>query len=199
MSLSWLQSLLEEHFDELQMLGELRRGAWGDPDYTPMDLRELDQRIEAHVDGLILGIEQSLPMLESGLAEEEWSPVFAASLVLLRTNDSHLLGNVMALFRQAESESLAAIRDALCLVSWSHIATPVLAAFEQGDSPVAVAAAEVAAHHGRLNPQASRLTDLLSDPEPAVREAAWRVVAWVDSGSSPSGRAGHVRGAGGCI
>lgn len=187
---SWLLSLLEEHFDELQMLGELRRGAWEDPDYSSMDLFELDQRIEAHVDGLVLGKDASLPILEAGLAEGEWSVVFAAALAMLRINDSQTLLQVMETFQQAEGESLEGIRDALCLTPWTLIATPLLSVFQEGSPHVAVAAAEVAARHGRLNRLAPRLTELLSAPEPAIREAAWNVVALLDAGAGTSSRVG---------
>jgi uncharacterized protein (TIGR02270 family) len=185
----WWQSILEEHFEELQMLGELRRGALGDPDYTREDLRELDERLEAHVDALVLAGERSHPMLLEGLEADEWSVAFAAAWALLRFRDPSITQRVMDAFLAAPEETRDGFREAFQLVPWDWIAARLDEVYQHGEAPWAVIAAEVAAHHGRLRSSATRLNQLLLDPSPAVREAAWRIVGLVDghpAGSPPT-------------
>ena len=52
---------------------------------------------------------------------------------------------------------------------------------ESRPAPRAVVAVEALAFHHKLRPEEPRLGALLGDENPAVREAAWRVVATVDS------------------
>ena len=114
----WLQSILEEHYDDIQMLWELRQHASWDPDYSVADVAQLDERLEAHVDGLLLSRDHSTAMLVEGLAADEASSVFAAAYVLLRMNEAELAVHVVDALETATAEQ----RHGLCqaFVPWQH-------------------------------------------------------------------------------
>jgi uncharacterized protein (TIGR02270 family) len=189
----WLQSILEEHFEELGMLWELRQDALRDPAYLLEDVVELEERIEAHTDGLILGGAQSLPVLEKGLAGDERSAVFSAAYVLLRLNDKLLADRVMAALEKAEAEKLDGIQEALCHGPIQRIASKLKEIHASGPAPIAAAAAEVLAFHALLSPGDRRLAGFLTDTDPTVRRSAWRTVGMVDALANSSVSPGMER------
>jgi len=175
----WLQSILEEHFEELQMLWELRESALRDPDYLAEDIPELDERIEAHVDGLVLGGENALPILEEGLGGDEPPVPFAAGYVMLRIGQQELADKLMDAFLEAQEGQLDGLRQALCHGSIGLVVDRLKSAYETGPTEVAAAAAEVFAFHGQLRREPSRLAEFFAHEDPGVRRAAWRITAMI--------------------
>ena len=175
----YLLSILEEHFEELQMLWELRQTAIRDPDYLITDVAELDERIEAHTDGLVLGGEHSLPLLEEGLAGDESAVAFSATYVLLRLQSETAARQVMEAFLAAEGEALGGIARALCHGPIHVLEGQLHEALGSAPDPVAAAAAEVLAFHRKLSRQPDRISELLRGDDPQVRRTAWRVVALI--------------------
>lgn len=175
----WLQSILEEHFEELQMLWELRQSALRDPDYLIEDVAELDERIEAHVDGLVLGEEHARPILEESVAGDEASVVFAAAYVLLRLRDEVAAELVMDALMEAQDEQIDGLRHALTHGPLDLVDDRLKQVYESGPPHLAAVAAEVYASHGRLHSTASRLKELYEDEDPSIRQAAWRITALV--------------------
>ena len=183
----WLQSLLEEHLEELQMLGEQRRMALEDEDYTIADLLELDQRTEAHVDALILARDAVLPTLLAGLEEDDPTVVFAAAFSLLRMRDGDVAQSVVKQLQTAQGEKLEGLREAFLLAPLEYGATEVVELIPHSPSFRAVVALEIAAYHGRVDASEPRLTQLLKDPEPEIRVAAWRIAAMLDARAARAG------------
>lgn len=175
----WLQSILEEHFEELQMLWELRQSAIHDPDYLLEDIAELDERIEAHVDGLVLGEQHAGPILEEGVGGDEASVVFAAAYVLLRLQDQAAADLVMDTLTEAQGEQIDGLRQALTHGPLDLVTDRLKELYESGPPHLAAAVAEVYASRGRLQPNASRLQEFYEDEDPAIRQAAWRITALV--------------------
>ncbi|MEZ6117694.1 MAG: hypothetical protein R3C28_14140 [Pirellulaceae bacterium] len=102
---NWLLANIEEHFEELQMLWELRRSAAADPDYDLSGLVELDERIEAHVDGLVLSEQYCRAFLLENLGGSE-SNAFAAAYVLLRLRDDQCAQQVIDALLAAEDDQV---------------------------------------------------------------------------------------------
>lgn len=172
----WLQSILEEHFEELQMLWELRQSSVRDPDYDRSDVAELDERIEAHTDGLVLSEAHSTALLEEGLASDEPSMVFAAAYVLLRLDGKGPAQQVIKALRQAEEEGvLAGIGDALCYGPIKQVCADLRELVISAAPPVACVAAEALAYHQQLDPQAQRWEEFFASDDPRLRQAAWRI------------------------
>lgn len=174
---NWLLANIEEHFEELQMLWELRRSAVADPDYDLAGLVELDERIEAHVDGLVLSEQHSRAFLLENLGGSE-SSVFAAAYVLLRLRDDQCAQQVInALLTAEEHPIVAAVRDALSLGPNEFTRRPLTALLDSSNRKAAVAAAYALAFHGKLMPSHPALGRLLTDADATVCHVAWQVVS----------------------
>ncbi len=173
----YLKSILEEHFEELQMLWQMRRGALRDPARRVRNLRELDERIEAHLDGLVLGAEHSLPILAAGLGGDDASMTFAAASVLLRIGGEEHRRMVLAAFADAKEGQLAGIREALCRSTVEGIDEELARFARTAAAPVAAAALEVLHSRGRRDVKIPRLAEFVRHEDPAVRCAGWRIFA----------------------
>lgn len=177
----WLQSILEEHFEEIQMLWELRRESVRDPDYVGGDLGDLDERIEANVDALILDRSRSESLLIAGLATGEFSAVFAASFVLLRIGEPTQIGQVFKTLETADNEAtLDGLADSLMMSYTSRLEPMLRQLTSDSKKPSVVAvAAEVLAFHGKLELGNTRVAELLLDDSPFVRRRSWRIVSYL--------------------
>ena len=81
---TFIADILEEHLDELAVLWGQRTIALRSPLYSRQAFDHLEERIEAHVDGLLTGGDNALPMLKGHLLAEESALAFAAAYPLLR-------------------------------------------------------------------------------------------------------------------
>ena len=174
-----ISDLLQVHLEELEFLWGRRRTALASRELTARDYTELNERIEAHIQGM-LAVPAALPgLLLPRLIESERDAVFAAACPLLRLAD-HTTSAVVKAFATAEDAALAGIRDALSVAPIGLATAAVQNQFEKADSPHAVAAAVVLANQRLLNPAAPRLNTLLLESEPAVAELAWLAATIAD-------------------
>lgn len=65
----------------------LRSQAVNQPHYTRQDLRQLEQRINSHLDGLMTAIEESWPVCVEALSFDEAGEAFVATVVAFRSHD----------------------------------------------------------------------------------------------------------------
>ncbi len=173
--------ILEKHFEELVFLCELRADAVRSPEYGIADLGVLDRRIEGHLDGLLVGQEETVAVVEEGLAGGEPPVVFAAAWVLLRMRSETAAGRVVDTLIRADPEPSAGLRLALCRGPIDMIRDRLKEAVVSAPAPVAVVAAEALAAQGRRDPETERLREWFEDENPEVRRAAWRIAAVLDS------------------
>src|SRR4051812_3148663 len=81
---AFIADILVEHYEELDFLWSQRRAALRSPLYTWRELHMLEERIEAHVQGLLV-VGDNLPgFLQEKLDGAEADAVFAAAYPLLR-------------------------------------------------------------------------------------------------------------------
>ncbi|MHC4546507.1 MAG: hypothetical protein ACYSYL_18670, partial [Planctomycetota bacterium] len=153
-----------------------RQEALRSPEYTLPELRELEERIEAHVQGLLVGGENTIPFIEEGLSQDDPQLAFAASYILLRLNIESTARQVMEAFLQAEGEQLDGIGQALCHGSIDMVIEQLKEALASGPAPVAVSAAEALAFHKKLDLKTPRLAEFPQDENANVRRAAWRLI-----------------------
>lgn len=173
--------IIEKHFEELVFLCELRGDAVRSPEYTIGDVAVLDRRIDGHLDGLLVGREETVVVVEEGLAGDEPPAVFAAAWVLLRMRTEGAAGRVVNTLIQADPEPSAGLRLALCRGPIDMIRDRLNEAAVSSPAPIAVVAAEALAAHGRLDRKTKRLAAWFEDENPEVRRAAWRIAAVLDS------------------
>lgn len=177
-----IPELLEIHADELAYLWGQRRAALQDTRYTLASFLELNERVEAHVAGL-LTVPSALPgLLGKRLTEAtDRDDAFAAAHGLLRLANPALSAKVVELFAAAEGPVLLGLRDALAFAPLGATEPTLQALLAGGDPLRAVAAANVLAQHDHLQPQDAHFTRLLLDDNPAVVEQAWRVLTRLDA------------------
>lgn len=79
--------ILEQYADDASFLWILRSNAVNQPHYYPYDLAELDQRIDAHLDGLMTSPEESWDICEASLVLQQPGEVFVAAVLAFRSLD----------------------------------------------------------------------------------------------------------------
>lgn len=177
-----IPELLEIHADELAYLSGQRRAALYDTRYNFTSLLDLNDRIEAHVAGL-LTVPSALPGLlgKRLVAATDRDDAFAAAHGLLRLANPALNAKVGELFATAQGPVLLGLRDAMVFAPLGASEPGLQALLAAGDPMRAVAAATVLAHHNRLPVQDAHFTRLLLDANPDVAEQAWRVLTRLDA------------------
>jgi len=173
----FIPELLVIHAEELGYLWGRRRRSLSSPTLTLRDLADLNERIEAHTQGLLVARDALREHLGPALAGSERDEVFASAYPLLRTSDPKLARLVVTAFGEAAAMRLAGLRDALCMAGIA-LTEPAMRQFlEHGDAPHAAAASAVLASHKRLESTPARLATLAGDADPEVATVAWHVVA----------------------
>ena len=172
-----IPSVLAEHLEQLAMLWEQREGAQRSPDFLREDAAELDERLEAHVDGLLFAGDEADALLEEGLKSDEAAGAFAAAYVLLRQKTQASADCVVDAFLEAQEDQLSGIRQALCHGPIKSIEQRLRDVCESKEPAAAIAALEVLAYHEKATGLLHRLFDYYADENPAVRQAAWRITA----------------------
>ena len=77
--LTFIPDVAEEHFEELQFLWSQRRHALRSAAYTMREMAMLEERIEAHVQGLLVIGADLLDFVAEGLDGDDAMAAFAAA------------------------------------------------------------------------------------------------------------------------
>lgn len=179
-----IADLLQVHFEDLAFLWGQRREALSSRRHTLREYAELNERIEAHRQGLLVAAPNELiALLQPRLAGTDRDEVFAAAYVLLRLGDPSATYAVVIEFSRAAGATLAGLRDALSLAPHALFAAEIQSALDQAKPITAASAAVVLANQRLLDSQSPRLAQLLVDTEPAVCELAWRAATLADAKS----------------
>ena len=180
---SVLMDIVEEHFEELQYLWPQRCAALRSPRYTLRELGELEARIEAHVQGLLVGGPHTWKRLEPCLVEDDSAVAFAAAYTLLRFEKPDIHARVLDRLLEKPSDGIV---EAMCHAPIEPIVSHLRSLL--GASPalpldVLAALAEVLSFHNKLDIKTSQL-NLLSQHEDAnLRRAGWRIAAYLPARS----------------
>ena len=179
-----IADLLQIHFEDLAFLWGQRRGALGSRRHTLREYGELNERIEAHLQGLLVASPVELTaMMRPRLNGIERDEVFAAACALLRLSDAPATHAVVVEFSRAAGPALAGLRDALSLAPHALFAAEIQSALDQAKPITAASAAVVLANQRLLDGQSPRLAQLLADTAPVVCELAWRAATLADAKS----------------
>jgi uncharacterized protein (TIGR02270 family) len=116
--------LCEEHFEEASFLYEQRRDVLlDDPELAWTGLDDFDERLEAHLDGLVLGEDLALAVCRQQAAQGDAGELYAAVCVYCRQQRKDLLDEVIDGLDADDEERLLAVRDALAVElpeAWEH-------------------------------------------------------------------------------
>lgn len=180
-----IADLLQVHAEDLAFVWSQRREALVSRKHTPREFGELNERIEAHVQGLLVAEPTTLvSLMQPQLAAPDRDDAFAAAYALLRLAEPSSAHAVVVEFSRATGATLAGLRDALGCAPHALFAAEMLSALDQAKPITAVSAAVVLANHRLLDCQSPRLALLLEDADPWVCELAWRAAAVADATTS---------------
>lgn len=173
-----IPQLLDIHAEDLAFLWSQRRDALDSPEQTLRDFAGLTERIEAHIQGLLVAPPDALAArLQTALESGDRDDVFAAAIAALRCGDAAAASSVIVEFSRAAGPALLGLRDALGQAGASRFAGELSNALANARPAVAAAAAVALANHKRLAPDAPGLERLLLAEDGAVCAQAW-AAAW---------------------
>lgn len=103
-----------EHLEEASFLYEQRRDALlDDPELAWTDLDEFEERLEAHLDGLVLGEDLALAVCRQQVVDGDAGELHAIVRVYCRHERQDLLDEVLDVQDAQDGERVQAVRDAL--------------------------------------------------------------------------------------
>lgn len=178
----YIPDLFSGHLDELEFLWGQRRAALHSPDYFLRDFLYINERLEAHIQGL-LAVPAPLAdlLLPQLLAAESRDSVFAAACPLLRLAKPELIRQVFSCFSQAEAHLLPGFRDAFCFAPVAMYAQELRRILQQSEPLQAAYAATALANMRLLDPASETLAELLLCDNPVAATAAWHASIVADS------------------
>jgi uncharacterized protein (TIGR02270 family) len=174
--LTYIPDLLEEHLEEVEFLWAQREAALTSSRQTQRDLAHLDERIEAHVQGVLAAGTHALPLLDERLAGADANTVFAAAYSMLR-GPAPPVDRLLDPFSTAQGPRLNGLKRALAFAAPQPTMARLRALLLSAEPAIAAAAAEILAFHRAFGSEPGRLLLLVREEEPAVRRQAWRVIA----------------------
>jgi hypothetical protein len=78
--------IISQHSEESSLLWLLRDSAVYEPHYKLSDLAKLDDRVEAHIDGLRIAGDEAWKICKEALAWEEAGELFTASVLAFESS-----------------------------------------------------------------------------------------------------------------
>jgi uncharacterized protein (TIGR02270 family) len=172
---TFIADILEEHLDELAFLWGQRRHAIRSPLYTVRAFTHLEERVSAHLDGLLSVGRDALPLLESMLRDGDELQAFAAACALLSGNDASSPGLVIDAFKQSDGKRLRGIRDALCHAPVQTVLADLRALSVSSQPALAVAATHALAFHEASGPNDALVRQFLAHDDPGIKADGWRL------------------------
>lgn len=178
----FIPDLLRTHAEDLAFLWSQRREALTSARHTLREFGQLNERMEAHVQGLLVADAPTLAgLLQAQLASTDRDEVFAAAYAFLRRADQGLAHAVLVEFSRAKGSTLAGLRDALSMAPQEAVLSEVQSALAQAKPATALAAAVVLANQRKLDAASPRLQAWLEDVDPELAAWAWRAVLVADA------------------
>jgi uncharacterized protein (TIGR02270 family) len=91
-----IDSIISQHVDETSFLWQLRENATGQPNYNLKDLENLEERINAHLDGIRVAGDAAWAFCVSGLQHKESGEVFTATYTAIDNSKQDWLDETLA-------------------------------------------------------------------------------------------------------
>ncbi len=102
-----------EHLEEASFLYEQRLTLFDDPEITWLNIEGFEDRLEAHIDGLVVGQDLALEVCKQQAIEGDFGELHAAVSVFCRQNRKDLVLEFMEALDPEDEESVRAVYDAL--------------------------------------------------------------------------------------
>jgi uncharacterized protein (TIGR02270 family) len=164
--------ILEVHAEEAAFLWRIRDAAATAPHYDRASLAVLDERIEAHLDGLRIAGKQGLEVATKALVADEPGTVFTLAALAAERAEAKAFGDALAL----AAESTAAARAVTSALAWApfHIARPLLGPLLSARAPATHRRIGIAASAAHREDPGEPLAYAILDDEPRLRARGLR-------------------------
>ncbi len=176
-SYEWDMSVVEEHFEELQALWYVHSIAVRNERYFSGDLLKLQDRIAAHVNGVVLAGSRAHGIVQEALVSGDAGMVFAAVLTCLRTPDLPLHLPLFKAFDQADDQSAHGWIEGFCASPIAACESSLLERVETPEVNIASQAAYILAFHGNLTVDHPCIQRFMCDANPIVRQRGWAILS----------------------
>jgi uncharacterized protein (TIGR02270 family) len=165
-------SLVEQHASAGAFLWSRREAAVRAPHYTLASLGDLDDRVEAHIDGLRVAGDVGWKVALAGIGEEEAGGMFMASTLAISSGDVHKLAKLLDM----AVEDPARLRELVSALGWApwEVIGPLMPGFFGASNPPVlwrIGLAACAAHRRDPGPL---LEQAIYAEDPALRARALR-------------------------
>ena len=172
-TLPLIHTVLAQHAEEAAILWLLRDHAVCEPHYSLADLANLDDRLEAHIDGLRIAGEEGWKLCAKELAWEEPGEVFAAAMLALDSGLPERIEPVVEIGCSSPELQRGLISAAAWNVGqYSHDLLKRLIESDQSTCR----RVGVAAYAGRREDPGQLLFELVRDEDPLVRARSLRAI-----------------------
>lgn len=171
---AFLIELYEEYLEEASFLYEQRRTLYKNPEVTWKKIGEFEERLEAHIDGLVVGDKLALDVCRRRAAEGDFGELFAAISVFCRQDQRDLVLAILEELDPGDAEKASAAADALKYElpkEWSQDFITLLGA---GDAKLAPILARTFGYR-RLSCGPQLLSAMKRCPSLALPEVVWAV------------------------
>jgi uncharacterized protein (TIGR02270 family) len=158
--------VVEQHAEEAAFLWIIRNRAVHAPNYSLQDLADLDERVEAHLDGLRVAGQFGWQLCEQALDREGPGEVFAAGVLAFDSGDSERIQRVLKAVCAAPALERGLI-SALGWLPFSKVAGHIQELLGSEHSEIRCIGIAASTTHRRDPGQL--LMQALSDPHPRVR------------------------------
>ena len=91
-----IKSIIDQHAEEAAFLWLQRDAAVYEPHYSLKDLAYIDDRVEAHLDGLCIAGSASWEICKEALALKEPGEVFTAAVIAFEGEDGRRVDDVIS-------------------------------------------------------------------------------------------------------
>jgi uncharacterized protein (TIGR02270 family) len=207
-----IEDIVTQHAEEAAFLWLLRDIAVSAPHYSLADLSELDNRVEAHLDGLRIAGEAGWEICKEALSIGEVGEVFAAAVLAFESGDNARIQEVLKVgsaapelsrgivsalgwlpYQQAEKHIkklltaefpyLRRIGIAACAVHRQDPGTPLIDALSDADSLLRARALRAVGQLGRVDLMPLLRDNLIAEDEMCRFSAAWSSALLGDAGA----------------
>jgi uncharacterized protein (TIGR02270 family) len=171
-----LWDIYEQHLEEAAFHWTRWEQALAAPDYRVDELDPVEERLHAHVDGLVLGGEPvAKRIVHPALMEDDPELIRAAAFTLLLSELPNGAGPVLERARAADDAALTAIQRALEVLETARLPKWVQSLLKEDSPGLQALAIEVLSHH-QLAP-GTMCQALAAHDAPAVAAAAIRAAS----------------------
>src|ERR1044071_1273043 len=197
-----IPDIIEEHFEEAGFLWALRCGAARKPSFSLANLAEVDERVEAHLDGLRVSGQEGWELCLKLTTWEDAGELFTLGVLALERGDEEVLKKLVA--KIEKGPKLA--RGLISALGWVELSVaqprisrflaseyaveafvgisagainrlridgPLQSALKHPDQRLRARACRAAGELGRVDLAASLAPELASDSDPGAFWAGW--------------------------